>query len=88
MQHTGHFVDGVHIPHANHAPLLHIGEEGDFRPLIRRHAVLGAAEQGIGLDADFTQLLHRVLGGFGFEFARRLDIGQIGQVDKGGVVGA
>jgi hypothetical protein len=34
------------------------------------HCAVGAAQQGIGLDADLAQLLHRVLGGFGLELAR------------------
>jgi hypothetical protein len=57
-----------------------------LRARLRAPAV-GAAQQRVGLDADFAQLLHRVLGGLGLELAGRGDEGQVGQVHEGGVVG-
>ena len=53
-----------------------------------RNGAVGAAEQGVGLDADFAQLLHGVLRGFGFEFAGSGNPGQIAQMHKGAVVRA
>ncbi|MPM43776.1 hypothetical protein SDC9_90453 [bioreactor metagenome] len=88
VEHARHLVDGVHVPHGDHAPLGHIGEEGDLALFLFGHLVLGAAQQRIGLDTDFAQLLHRVLGGLGLELARCLDIGQVGQVHEGRVVRA
>ncbi len=86
VQHAGHLVDGVHVPHADHAPFGHVGEQGDLAALLVGDAAVGPAEQGVGLDADLAQLLHRVLGGLGLEFARRRDVGQVGEVDEGGIV--
>jgi hypothetical protein len=56
VQHAGHLVDGVHVPHADHAPFGHVGEQRDFFALFFRDAPVGAAQQGVGLDADFAQL--------------------------------
>ncbi|MDR6152681.1 hypothetical protein QF021_000770 [Acidovorax delafieldii] len=88
VQHAGHLVDGVHVPHADHAPFGHVGEQRNFGALFFRDAAVGAAQQGVGLDADLAQLLHGVLGGLGLEFARCRNPGQVGQVHKGGVVRA
>ena len=88
MQHAGHLVDGVHVPHADNAPFGHVGEQRDFFALFFRDAPVGAAQQGVGLDADFAQLLHGVLGGLGLELASRSNPGHIGQVHKRRVVGA
>ena len=87
MQHARHLVDGVHVPHADHAPLGHVGEQADLLALLVRHLAVGAAQQGIGLDADLAQLLHRVLGRLGLELAGRGNVGQVGEVDKGRHVG-
>jgi hypothetical protein len=88
VQHARNLVDGVHVPHADNAPFGHVGEQRDFFALFFRDAPVGAAQQGVGLDADFAQLLHGVLGGLGLELARSGDEGHVGQVDEGGVVRA
>ena len=88
VQHAGHLVDGVHIPHADHAPFGHVGEQRDLFALFFGHLLLRTAQQRIGLDADLAQLLHGVLGGLGLELASRGNPGQVGQVHKGRVVGA
>ena len=49
---------------------------------------VGAAQQGVGLDADLAQLLHGVLGRLGLELAGGGDPGHVGQVHEGGLVGA
>ncbi|OIQ63239.1 hypothetical protein GALL_552200 [mine drainage metagenome] len=54
--------------------------------LFLRDRPVSPAQQGIGLNADFTQLLGRVLGRFGFELACRGNPRHIAQVDKGAVV--
>ena len=88
VQHAGHFVNGVHVPHGDHAPFSNVGEEGYFLALFLGNFAVGAAQQGVGLDADFAQLLRCVLGGFGFQLARCGDPGHIGQVHKSRIVGA
>ncbi|MPM92618.1 hypothetical protein SDC9_139753 [bioreactor metagenome] len=88
MEHARHLVDGVHVPHGDHTPLGHVGEQGDLFLLLVGHLVLGAAQQRVGLDADFAQLLHRVLRRLRLELARRGDVRQVSQVHEGGVVRA
>jgi hypothetical protein len=86
VQHARHLVDGVHVPHGNHAPALHVGEERNLVAFVVRNAPVGATQQGVGLDADLAQLLHRVLGGLGLELAGGGDPGHVGQVHEGRVV--
>jgi hypothetical protein len=88
VQHARHLVDGVHVPHADHAPFGHVGEQRDLFALFLGDAPVGAAQQRVGLDADLAQLLHRVLGRLGLELARGGDPGQVGQVHERAVVGA
>ena len=88
VQHARHFVDGVHVPHGDHAPHRYIGEQRDFLPFFVRNRAVGAAHQRVGLDADFAQLLGGVLGGFGLEFASRSNPGHVAQMHKSGVVRA
>ena len=49
---------------------------------------VGAAQQGIGLNADFAQLLGRVLRRLRFELACRCNPGHVTQMHKSTVVGA
>jgi hypothetical protein len=84
VQHARHLVDGVHVPHGDHAQ-RHVGEQRDLLALVGRHLAVGAAQQRVGLDADLAQLLHRVLGRLGLELAGGLDVGHVGQVHEGGV---
>ena len=86
VQHAGHTVDGVHVGHGDHTPLRHVGEQADFFALVVGNVAVGPAQQGIGLDADFAQLLHSVLGGLGFQLTGGGNPGHIGQVDKGRLV--
>ena len=66
----------------------HVGEERDLVALVVRDAAVGAAQQGIGLDADLAHLLHGVLGGLGLELAGGGDPGHVGEVHVGRLVGA
>ena len=85
MQEARHFIDGVDVPHRNHAVLGHIGEERNLLALIVRNRPIGTAQEHVGLNADFAQFLHRMLGRLGLELTRGGDPGHIGQVHKGGV---
>ena len=82
MEHAGHFVNVVHIPHGDHATLGHVGEEGDFCAFLIWNGAVCSTNQCVGLDANFSQFLRSVLGGFGLEFTRRRDPGHITQVHK------
>ena len=88
VQHAGYLVDGVHVPHGDHAPLGHVREQRDFFALFIGNTAVSAAQQHVGLDADLAQLLGRVLGRLGLELAGCGDPGHVAQVHKGGVVGA
>ena len=88
VQDARHFVDGVDIGHRDDAPCLNIGEQRNLVFLIVRNHAVGAAQQGIGLNANFAQFLDRVLCGLGFEFACRRNPGYIGEVHKSRIVRA
>ena len=88
MQHARHLVDGVHIPHGDHSPFRHVGEQRNFGALFIRNRAIRAAQKNIRLDTDFAQLLGSVLGRLGLEFAGRCNPGEVAQVDKRAVVGA
>jgi len=88
MQHLRHFVDGVDVPHGNDGVFLDVREQRDLRAFVLGDGAVGAAQQRVGQDADFAQLLHRVLGRLGFQFTGRSDIRHQGQVDEGRVLAA
>ena len=88
VQHARHLVDRVDVPHGDHAPGRHVGEQRNLGLLVLGDRAVGAAQQGIGLDADLAQLLHGVLGRLGLEFAGGGNPGHVGEVHEGGVVGA
>ena len=70
------------IGRGDHTLRAHIAEESNFSPFIvgNRHA--GAAQQYVGLDADRTQLLHRMLRRLRFQLAGGFDEGYKRQVYK------
>ena len=82
MQHLGDFVDAVGIVAADYGALFHVAEKGDFALFIFGQQAIHAADQHIGLNADFAQFFHRVLGGLGFDFTGSGDIGHIAQMHK------
>ena len=88
VEHARDFVNRVHIPHGNHAPQGHVGEQRNFVALFGGNGPVGAAHQRVGLDADFAQLLGGMLGGFGLELACGGNPGDVAQVHKGAVVSA
>ena len=61
VQDARHFVDGIDIGHGDDAPCLDIGEEGNLVFLIVRNHAVCAAQECIGLNANFAQFLHGVL---------------------------
>ena len=48
VQHARHLVDGVHVPHGDHAPFGHVGEQRDLGALVVGNLAVGAAQQGVG----------------------------------------
>ena len=85
VEHAWHLVDRVRVPDRDHAMQRDVGEQGDLLALLVRDRAVGAAEQGVRLDADLAHLLHRVLGRLGLQLARGGDPRHVGQVDKRGV---
>ena len=59
-----------------------VAEHREFLAHIVGHRLFGAADQDVGLYADFAQFCDALLGGLCFEFARSLQIRQEGDVDK------
>ena len=53
------------------ASTSHVGEQRDLAPLVLGQRTVGAAQQDVGLDTDFAQLLDRVLRRLGLDLARR-----------------
>ena len=80
-----HAIDRVEIERGDHALGRHIAEQPDLAALVVRDRMAGAAQQDVGLDADGAQLLDRMLGRLGLQFAGRLDIGHQRQMDEGGL---
>src|SRR5690606_37839811 len=56
--------------------------------LVIRNDAISTAQQSVRVNTDFTQLLHRVLGRFGFQLACRCNERHQCQVNKSGVVAA
>ena len=66
-----HLVDGVDVARLDHALGPHVAEQGDLAALVGRDLLVAAAAyQQVGLDADAQQLLDRMLGRLGLQFAR------------------
>ena len=84
----GHFVNIVHIHRREHGVLIHIAEQGDLAAQFFRNALLAAAQNNVGLNADGEQFLDAVLGGLGFVLARAAQIGNQREVNVEAVVAA
>ena len=87
VQQQRDLVDVVGVHGRDHGPLLDVGEQRDLAPLLVRQLVAAAAQQHVGLDADRTQFLDRVLGGLGLDLAAADDRHQR-QVHEHAVVAA
>ncbi len=81
-------VDVVGVDRGDHRALLDVGEERDLAPLLFRQRIAAAAQEHVRLDADATQLLDRMLGGLGLDFARTADDRNQGQVDVDAIAAA
>ncbi len=88
VQHLRNLVDAVRVPHGNHRVFGHVREHRDLRAFVVRNAAVGAAQQHVRRDADFTQLLHAVLRGLGFQFAGGGDPGHQREVHEARAVAA
>src|SRR6185437_4734298 len=86
VQHHRDRVDRVHVPGGDHRLLLHVAEERDLASLVLGQRPVGAADDGVGLDADLAQLLHRVLRRLGLDLARGGDVRDERQVQIADVV--
>ena len=86
VQQTRNFVNTVYIHCQNHCLFAHVGEQRDLASLLSRQLAVRAAEQHIRLNADFAQLLYRMLGRLGFQLSRRGDIWQQGEVNEAGIL--
>ena len=82
----GHFINIVHIHRREHGVLIHIAEQGDLAAQFFRNALLAAAQNNIGLNADGEQFLDAVLGGLGFVLARSAQVGNQRKVNVEAVV--
>ena len=80
-----HVIDALHVERLDHRLGADVAEQRDFAPLVLRQRPVGAAQQDVGLNADRSQFLDRVLGGLGLELAGAWNVGHQRQVDEGGV---
>ena len=78
--HQRHIIDGFRINALDHSVGCHVAESGHFGTYAWGQLVLGPAHQDVGLYAKLHHLLHRVLGGLGFQLARRIEVGDEGEV--------
>ena len=88
VQHAGDLVDRVRVDGWNDGLGRDVREERDLAPVALRHRTIGAAQHDVRLDADFAQLLHRVLRGLRLHLARGRDVRYERQVDVADVVAA
>ena len=70
VQHRGHLVDRIGVPHGDDGVVRNIGKQRDLGALLVRDRPVGATQQHVRRDADLAQLLHAVLGRLGLQFAR------------------
>ena len=87
-QHAGNAIDRIGVQQRDDRPLLHVGEQGYFLASALLDVHGAAAQQDIGLQANRSQFLDRVLGGLGLDLAGGSDIGHQGQVHQQGAAGA
>ena len=81
-----HFIDAGHILGGKHCIGRHVGKQRDLLLQVRADGLGRPAQQDVGLDADLTQLHHRVLRRLGLQLARGGDIGHQGHVHRDGVL--
>ena len=79
LEHQRHPVDGVRVGDRDHRLAGDVAEERDLLDDLVADRRLGAADDGVGLDADAAECLDRVLGGLGLHLlaADQRDQGQV-----------
>ena len=81
LEQERHFVNALGGKVVNDCIRFHVAEEGDFPFHIVRQFFHCAAYDNVRLNADGAQFLDGVLGGLGFQFICRFDIGHQGDMD-------
>lgn len=85
----GDFVDGEFlVDFFDDGAFFNVAEEGDFIGVFAADGAFGADDEDIRLNADFAELLHAVLGGFGFGFACGFEVWHECKVDEHAVFAA
>ena len=88
VQHLGDVVDRRRVRGGDHGLLVDVAHQRDL-PLDRLgQLAVGAADDGVGLDADLAQRGDRVLGGLGLQLAGGPDVGHQRDVQEEAVVPA
>ena len=86
LQHERQFVNGMgDVARFDHRPLGDVAEEGKLFPDVIIERALGARDDDFGLQADFAQFRHTLLGRLGLQLAGRLDKRHKRDVDEHGV---
>ena len=88
MQHQRHLVDRGRVGRADHAADRHVAQQGDLLLEVAADRAVGTTHDGVGLDTERAQLLHRVLRGLGLQLAGGPDEGHQGHVHERAVVAA
>src|SRR3984957_20408030 len=81
-----HGVDVVDVARLDYGAFAHIAEQAELASLFLRNRPVGAAQEDIRLDANRAQLLDRMLGRFGLEFAGARNERQQRQMNVDGMV--
>ena len=82
VQHARDGVDAGRIGAADHGLVVDVAHGGDLALQAGADLALGAADDGVGLDADLAERGHGVLGRLGLHLPRRLDVGHERDVEE------
>ncbi len=88
VQHLGDVVDRRRVGGGDHGLLVDVAHQRDLLLHRGRDLAVGAAHDGVGLDADRAQRRHGVLGRLGLELTGRPDPRHQGDVQEEDVVAA